>query len=275
MKREQAIKQSEEALKELAESLKTGKSDVLLKYLDSVSQFHQYSFANCMLIVAQKPDATHVAGFQRWKKLGRFVKKGEKGIGIIAPMVGKRKETENSDAEKSIYGFRVVHVFDVSQTEGDDLPELDLSITGDPGDKLERMERFVEDHGIDLAYVDDGLGGALGVSKGGRIEVLAELEPADRFAVLAHELAHELLHHGERRAKTSKVVRELEAEAVAYVVCRSQGLECGNKSSDYIQLYNGDDKLLMNSLEHIQRTSAMILASLCDSQTATADKQAA
>jgi hypothetical protein len=79
MDRDEALKTSDEALKSLSESLKAGKSDQLLNYLDALSRFHQYSFCNCMLIFMQKPDATRIAGFGKWKELERFVKKGEKG----------------------------------------------------------------------------------------------------------------------------------------------------------------------------------------------------
>lgn len=215
------------------------------------------------------PTATIVAGFSRWKKFVRFVKKGEKGIGIMAPLVGKKKADDQSaagkkeDDKKVVFGFRVVHVFDVSQTEGEELPSLDLETTGDPGEKLEQLEALVASHGIELNYAAEcELGGALGVSKGGQIVVLDSLEAGSRFSVLVHELAHELLHRGDRRSETTKTVRETEAEAVAYVVCKSLGLECGSKTADYIQLYSGDEKLLMQSLEFIRSTASSILSSL-------------
>jgi Zn-dependent peptidase ImmA (M78 family) len=89
-----------------------------------------------------------------------------------------------------------------------------------------------------------------------------DLPPAEEFAVLAHELAHELLHRGERRKETSKTIRETEAEAVAFVVCQAVGLETTTRSSDYIQLYSGTKDTLAESLEHIQKTAAAILAGL-------------
>lgn len=266
MKREEALKVSETALKELAQALRNGKSEALVRYLDTMSQFHQYSFSNCMLIYSQRPDATFIAGYAKWKKLGRQVKKGEKGIGIIAPMVGKRKDdrldSQGADQPKTVFGFRVVHVFDLSQTEGDDLPSLDMSVDGDPGEKLERLEQFVRSQQIELAYIEDGLGGAVGVSKGGRIEVLKSLAEGERFSVLVHEVAHELLHRGDRRSDTTKTVRELEAEAVAYAVCRSLGFDTSQRSADYIQLYSGDEKLLLESLEHIRNVASTIITEL-------------
>lgn len=95
-------------------------------------------------------------------------------------------------------------------------------------------------------------GGASGVSEGGAITVRPDLEPAEEFAVLVHELAHELLYKGERRSETSKKVRETEAEAVSFVVSQAIGLDCSSRSSDYIQLYRGDKDTLGESLGYIQ-----------------------
>ncbi len=264
MNREDALKKSDEAIASLIEELEAGKSESLIRYLDTMSSFHNYSFSNCMLIATQNPNATNVAGFSSWKTLGRFVKKGEKGIGILAPLIGKKKDAEQSqDNEKVVFGFRVVHVFDVSQTEGDDLAELDFSIKGDVGEKLDCLERIVCNHGIELTYEPESvLGNSLGVSKGGQIAVLDTLNPASRFSTLVHELAHELLHRGDRRAKTTKVIRETEAESVAYIVCKYADLDCGSKAADYIQLYTGDAKLLMQSLECVRRVSSSVISKL-------------
>ncbi|MCA9191069.1 MAG: hypothetical protein KDB03_04890, partial [Planctomycetales bacterium] len=95
MNREEALSKSESAIKELAQALSQGKSEVLCNYLDAMCKFHQYSFGNCMLIYIQKPDATFVAGFNRWKEFHRWVKKGEKGIAILAPLVRKVKDDGN------------------------------------------------------------------------------------------------------------------------------------------------------------------------------------
>ena len=123
MKREEAIEVVKAGFEKLEESLKQGKSDALLKYLATVSKFHNYSMRNLLLIWQQNEDATMVAGFRAWQKLGRTVKKGEKGIGIFAPMPFKKKErdpneTQNKstkEKENQMMGFRVVHVFDISQ----------------------------------------------------------------------------------------------------------------------------------------------------------------
>lgn len=270
MNREDVLKQSEQALEELAEALAQGRSDTLVRYLEMLSRFHQYSFGNCMLIARQRPDATHVAGFHRWKQFSRHVKKDEKGILILAPIVRRKKakdgEVDDADEEANekpspaVCGFRGVYVFDVTQTEGAELPEFSR-INGDPGDKLQKLEAVVQSHGIELVY-EQHLGGADGRSEGGRIVLRAGLPPAEQFTVLAHELGHELLHRSERRKETTRQIRELEAEAVSFVVSRAIGLEGISRSADYIQLYNGDKKLLLESLDHIQKVASSIIEEL-------------
>lgn len=267
MKREDVMQQSESALAELIELLKAGKSEKLMQYLEMLSKFHHYSFGNCMLIASQKPDASLVAGFGHWKKLKRFVRKGERGIAILAPLIGKVKEEEilknqdASDGERRIFGFRVVHVFDVSQTEGDELPTGLDEPSGDPGENLGHLESIVNSKNIELVY-ESIPGGALGISSGGKITVLPDLSTAEKFSVLAHELAHELLHRGDRREQTDKTIRETEAEAVAFVVTRAIGIECQTRSSDYIQLWNGDEETLMKSLEMIRTVANDIVGEL-------------
>ncbi|MCA9191123.1 MAG: hypothetical protein KDB03_05165, partial [Planctomycetales bacterium] len=162
--------------------------------------------------------------------------------------------------KKVVFGFRTVSVFDVSQTEGKPLPEF-ASLSGDPGELQMKLENVVTSKGIQLSYVDS-LAGANGVSLDGRIEILEGLEPPQKFSTTVHELAHELLHRGDRRELTTKTIRETEAEAVAYAVCRWAGLECSSRASDYIQLYSGDEKVLMQSLEHIRDVSATIIEAL-------------
>jgi len=258
MKKEEALKLSEAALEELADALANGKSDQLEKYLETVARFHHYSFGNAMMIYRQRPSASQVAGFAAWKKLGRIVKKGEKGICILAPMVRKRDQDEEGS---TVFGFRAVHVFDVAQTEGDELPDINR-ISGDPGEQLESLHQVAAARGIVVTFEDD-LGGAEGVSKGGKISLLAGLSPAEEFATLAHEICHEALHHGQDRSQFSKVVRELEAEAASFVIAKVAGLRNAlGQSADYIQLYTGDQEQLMRSLERIQKTASMILVEI-------------
>ena len=127
----------------LMQQVEAGKSDTLTAYLAAMARFHNYSFGNILTIARQRPTATRVAGYGTWKELGRFVKRGEKGIEILAPKIGFRRrnaEVEresgadadcNTTPQRVLIGFRIVRVFDVSQTEGMDLPEFEHNITGE------------------------------------------------------------------------------------------------------------------------------------------------
>jgi len=271
MKREEAMELASNGFDELSQALAQGKSDALVAYLNVMARFHNYSFRNCLLIAVQRPSATRVAGFRQWPKLGRHVKKGETGIAILAPLVYKRKSDEESTgaattdeapngSAKALRGFKIVHVFDVEQTEGDPLPEFE-KVSGEPGDWLDKLEHVVRDAGIELAY-EDYLGGAEGLSQGGKVSVLSHLPPAEKFFVLVHEYGHELLHRGERRKETSKKVRETQAEAVGFVVSHAIGLDARTHASDYIQLYSGDTETLQESMQFIQQTAARIVEQL-------------
>lgn len=267
MDRDEALKKSDDALNELAKSLNEGLSDKLMNYLTAMSRFHQYSFGNCMLIYMQKPDASHVAGFGRWKDFNRFVKKGEKGIAILAPLVGKRKKTDeqaneiSEEPQKVLYGFRVVYVFDISQTEGEPLPEF-ASLGGDPGEKLNHLKVLYEKHGIALEFVANLPFDANGMSEGGKVSIKESLSKPQQFSTMVHELAHELLHWDANRESLTKTVRETEAESVAYVVCRSIGLDVSTRAADYIKLWNGDAKVLLGSLERIRSVASKILSEI-------------
>jgi len=262
MKAEEARKMTDDALATLAEALEQGKSEALTRYLGVMARFHRYSFGNIMLILFQSPDATHVAGFHTWKGVGRWVKKGEKGITIIAPMILKKRDAEEHSDEqgKPIVRFKAVSVFDVSQTDGEPLPETAIT-SGDPGMYSDRLKSFIESRGIKLSN-EPVPAGALGVSKGGEIRLRPDLAPPQAFEVLVHEMAHEMLHHGEGAVRGSKSVVETEAEAVAFVVCHSIGLNTGTAASDYIQLHQGSKETLARSLDRIQKTANTILEAI-------------
>ena len=251
----------------LIEQVQAGKSETLTAYLAAMSRFRNYSFGNILAIARQRPTATRVAGYGAWKEMGRFVKRGEKGIQILAPMTGYRRrksDTEQETDEKPrpvLIGFRAVHVFDVSQTEGADLPDYEITVTGEVGEYRDRLRDFLALRSIELVY-NENIAPAFGVSYGGKIALLPGQSKAQEFVTLVHETAHELLHRTERRTFTTPTVRETEAEAVAFVVGQAIGLEMGTSSSDYIQMYSGNAALLAESLEVIQRTSAVILAAL-------------
>jgi len=260
MNSENIKKITNQAIEQLITALNEGRSEKLTQYLTAIGRFHRYSLRNVMLIASQKPTATHVAGFHSWLKLGRFVKKGEKGILILAPIVRRKNESaEHSETDQSstAVGFRAAYVFDISQTDGQQLPEIDTA-NGHPREYRERLGKFIVEQGITLEYSQE-IAPARGTSEGGKIKLLPGQSPAEEFATLAHELAHEMMHRDERRASTSKRSRETEAEAVAFVVSQAIGLETGSAAQDYIQLYEGDAKLLTASLEHIQQTATQIL----------------
>ena len=252
----------------LIEQLEAGHSEGLTAYLTAMGRFHNYSFGNILEIARQKPDATRVAGLYAWNQLGRKVIKGQKGIRILAPMIGTRKK-KDTEANKSkdpaavnapvLVGFRAVYVFDVSQTEGAELPGFTERTKGEVGEFRERLIDFTIAQGIQLEFKESI---ALGMSCGGRIVILPGQEPAEEFSTLVHELAHEMLHKAERRTATTKTVRETEAEAIAFVVSQTIGLDAGRASADYIHLYHGNAALLTESLEVIQRTAGLILSAL-------------
>jgi hypothetical protein len=255
----------------LIRQVEAGKSETLAAYLTAMARFHNYSFGNIIAIARQRPTATRVAGFGTWKEMGRFVKRGERGIQILAPMVGNRRRgtdtAQHTDADGDakphpvLIGFRAVYVFDVEQTEGAELPEFGHHISGEVGEQRDRLIDFLAQQNIALEF-NERIAPALGVSYGGKIALLPGQSKPEEFVTLVHETAHELLHKAERRTFTTATVRETEAEAVAFIVGQAIGLEMGNASSDYIQMYNGNANLLAESLEVIQRTSTVILAAI-------------
>jgi len=261
MKCEEIKKLTDAAITNLILVLEQGKSQSLQNYLSAMARFHAYSWGNVLLIATQRPDATRVAGFHTWLKLNRHVRKGEKGIVIIAPMVIRKKEFEiTEDGETRVFGFRSAYVFDVRQTDGEPLAEF-VQVQGDPGQYTGRLKEFAACQGIAIEFSAE-IGSASGVSLGGKIILKPDLPPAEEFAVLVHELAHERLHHGERRRETNKCVRETEAEAVAFVITQAIGLDTNTAAVDYIQLYGEDRAALVASLDFIQSAAAEILAFL-------------
>jgi hypothetical protein len=172
---QQLIKQ---AVDHLIEQLEAGKSETLTAYLAAMARFRSYSFANILSIVRTRPDATRVAGIRTWNELGRYVKRGEKGIPILAPMVGHRRSKEEADQSSSadgnakpqpvLIGFRLVHVFDVEQTTGQDLPRFEHSIRGEVGAHRDRLIDFLAQQNIALEY-NEKIAPALGVSYGARL----------------------------------------------------------------------------------------------------------
>ena len=250
MKTQQIRQMCRQAFDKLIADLEAGRSDSMKKYLQVMARFHQYSLFNQMLILQQRPEAQHVSGFWTWKKLGRSVVKGAKGIAIMAPILYRRKnqaEEENQEDDSTgmeiVKNFRVVHVFDIADTSGAPLPQPSLA-KGDPGFYLERLKLFTESQGIRLE-TRPLYGSTQGYALSGVIVLKSGLSPAESCSTLLHELSHQLLHIQPKVNNLDRNTKELEAEAVAFVVGTGIGLEMGTSSSDYISLYNGkkDDLL--------------------------------
>ncbi len=257
-----------ENVNHLIEQLEAGHSETLTAYLRAMAVFKNYSFGNQLAIARQRPSATNVAGMFAWNKLGRFVNRGEKGIAIMAPVIGKsrkqreRTDSADADAETSkplLLGFRKVYVWSEDQTHGLPLPELE-KVTGDAGVYLDRLRDFVNAQGITLEYTES-IAPALGAAFGTTIRLLPGQSKAEELNTLVHEAAHLALKHQERRTTTTKTVRETEAEAVAFVVAQGIGVNAA-QSASYIQLYHGNAALLMESLAAVQQVSAVILSAI-------------
>ena len=270
-----AKKNLDEHIKDLAEQMRQGKSEKLVHYLEFCSRFHTYSFGNMILAMFQRSDISRLAGLRQWNKVGRHVRSGEKGIMILAPMTVQKRPSgdpeeeseatgeETREARETVRIFKPVYVFDVSQTEGAELPSL-IHASGDVTALLPAVREAIHRHGITLDEVETIplLPGALGVSRGGTIAVRRDLPEADLFRTLVHEFAHEMLHwqneeKPRERGREARTLRETEADAAAFVVCRHFSVECD--TADYLLLYDSEAKTLLDRLETIRQTAARII----------------
>jgi len=235
-------------------------SETFQRFLAVQARFHHYSWHNSMLIAMQRPDATRVAGYKTWQKLGRQVRAGERGIMIFAPRPWTREVERDGETEtESGIFFRPVHVFDVAQTEGEELPTVNVPTVDATADGLlARLVRVAEHRGIAVNF-GALAGGAFGVSKGGAVDVDNRHATGQQAKTLAHELAHEALHKSDRPQGLTYSAAELEAESVAYVVCLHFGIDTEVRSSRYIALWNGDSKALRESLERIANTARALI----------------
>lgn len=242
------------------------------RLLDLQARFHRYSWGNCWLIAEQRPDATMVAGFTQWKRMSRKVKAGEKAIRILAPCPVRRENPKTGDEEERVF-FKSACVFDVTQTEGKELPEFEVpDVQSAADDLLHRLEQVAAKRGIQLSYADLG-NGHYGVSKGGRVEIASGYSTGQQAKTLCHELAHEDMHHvkdGRIDAEVSRDAREMEAEAVAYVVCRHFGLDVELRSSRYIATWGGDAKALGASLSRISKAARDLIEDVEELQASVA-----
>lgn len=275
MNAEEVKKRTDTAIDALASELEKGKSDALKAYLSVMSRFHSYSWRNCLLIAQQYPTASRVAGFGTWKSLRRYVKRGEKGIAIFQPVVGRKRE-ESDDLQETetgrVFGFKCGYVFALEQTEGEPLPETGIqNAKGQVGDMLPRLRNWTEKQGITVSY-EEGKNRS-GASAGGKIYLQVGQPEAEEFVTLLHEAGHEVLHQGEAKRKrpTTSKIRELEAESIAYVVATAVGID-HSSAAQYIQLYNGDKETLMESLEYIRNTAQSILTAITEQPSKNAER---
>ena len=214
-----------------------------LRALDAAAKFWRYSSTNQWLIRRARPDATRVAARSVWTALGRTVRRAAVPIPIVAPTgpLG--------------FPFISVEVFDIRQTRGREVPELDLALPGRTN-RLPLVERAAAVLGIRVAPLV-GHDHAIGRSLGGEIRIRAGLSQRERTAVLVHELAHELLHQGDARRPRTHAEVETEAEATSYVVMRALGLP--SKAPVYIAWRGGSGTAIARSFGRIQRAARQIL----------------
>ena len=261
-------------------------SEQFRTWLDTQRRFHDYSMRNTLLIRLQRPDATNVAGYRTWQtEFDRQVQEGESAIWIWAPIVARQcPECGNapsyhgeSDCEyeasafetwsKGVVGFRPVAVFDVSQTEGEPLPELETDVYGEADDLVPAALAAAEPLGVSVELVAAeawSYGDAKGVCKHRsdesrpHVAVRANLERATLAHVLAHEYAHARLHVS-RETNDERAAREVEAESVAYIVSRHFGLDASN-ASFYLAAWRDDEiDELRDRLERVRTTAMTII----------------
>lgn len=282
----------EQGIKELFES------DRYRKYLTTMSRFHKYSLNNVMLIHSQRPDATLVAGFNKWKNsFGRHVKKGEKGIQILAPtpykikvekekldpetklpMIDENGDPVTEEKEVSIPMFKVVSVFDVSQTEGKPLPQLAYSLSG----AVEHYEEFMEalkrtsTVPIKVEHTEKNVDGFFDLTNQS-ITIQAGMSEMQTVCAVIHEIAHSRLHNYDHMteladdgetllapAEKDRHTEEVEAESISYAVCQYFGIETSENSFGYIASWSQGKELkeLRASLETINRTSSELISGI-------------
>jgi hypothetical protein len=262
------------------------------EWLDVQSRFHDYSHRNTLLIKLQCPEATRVAGYNTWRnEFNRHVQEGEQAIWIWAPIITKRcPECENSPSyhekicceydetapgewSKGLVGFKLSAVFDISQTEGEPLPALATEATGDAADLVSALTEAADAFGVTVRIIDADEwehGHAKGVCKQRSVhdltpvvEAKARPNKADLAVTVIHEYAHALLHFDvDDEAERSK--REVEAEAVAYIVGRFFGLDTSG-SAFYLAAWQDDDpEMIQDRLGRISSTAQEIIRTVAE-----------
>ena len=292
-------KTEKQKVQEITEKLEQGikelfESEKYKTYLNTMSKFHNYSFNNTMLIAMQKPDATLVAGFKAWQKnFDRHVKKGEKGIRILAPAPYKIKEEQEKlnpvtgeimldkngmpiteEVEIKIPAFRVVPVFDVSQTDGKELPDIGVNeLSGSVEDYEDFMQALTEVSPVPITYEDiEGEAKGYFHTTDHRIAIQEGMSQSQTVKTAIHEVAHAKLHDRERNQDIDAVLdkdrntKEVEAESVAYTVCQHFGIDTSDYSFGYIAGWSSDRdmKELKFSLDTIRKTASELITGIED-----------
>ena len=219
--------------------------------LDVARRFPRYSWWNTIAILTQRPEATRIAGYRAWRRLGRQVRKGECGIRILAPCTCRRLVVDDDTGEDTqvtqLRGFKVVSVFDIAQTDGDPLPEPPpVEVLDGPAPVLvhHQLAALIRAEGFTFltGAMPDHHPRALGVTDfdARTVTVRRGLPPAQRAKTTAHELAHVLLHEP-RPGRPARAQREIEAESVAYLVLGVHGVEADRYSFGYVTGWSGGD----------------------------------
>ena len=295
--RVQGKEAAESKLDTIMKSLEEGVEKVFTSeqyqmYLQTMAKFHNYSFNNTLLIAMQRPDATLLAGYQTWqKKFHRHVKRGEKGIKIIAPVPVKEKrqvekideetqeivigidgQPETETVERILPRFRVTTVFDVSQTEGEPLPTLEVNeLVGDVFIYEDFMKGLEEISPVPFQFQEIGSGAKGYYSNAEKlVAIQTGMSQAQTMKTAVHETAHAIFHDRdvmeENGITKDRMTKEVESESVAYVVCNHFGLDTSDYSFNYVAGWSSDKEMpeLRSSMDTIRLTSSQLIADITE-----------
>jgi antirestriction protein ArdC len=263
-----AVTPKQDALERLQEGIaQLTTSQAWTSYLKVQSRFYRYSHNNCILIWRQMPEASRVAGYRRWQELGRQVRKGERGIMILAPCKYKVDDRDRDGEEQLVIrGFRTANVFDISQTDGEALPDLPISrLSGDAPAVMDALTGYARELGYTVGFEAFDQEAKNGQTNFGSntITLREGLSPAQTVKTMVHELGHVLLSHLLCELRS---VAELEAESTAFVVCDALGIDSGTYSFAYVAHWgNGANdaiESIKSSAQRIQQAANRILEAL-------------
>jgi antirestriction protein ArdC len=274
------LAEAHDLLVSAVESITTGED--WARMLDTASRFHRYSAGNVFLIALQRPDATRVAGYRTWQSVGRQVRKGERGIKILAPCrYVEAIVTDDDGSERKLYGvrgFTTTAVFDVAQTDGDELPGVGPALLDGEGvaGLWDALAAQVAAQGYALERGDCfGANGRTDHSVR-TVRVRDDVSEAQATKTLAHELAHVLLHPSTTAYFQCRGRSEVEAESVAFLVCQAAGLVTGGYSFAYVARWaEGDADKVRETADTVIKTARSILAALKTEEQLSEDREPA